>query len=198
VYYGGALSEAISTRGEDVYIAGGANSAGQAAMHFAMYARQVTLVVRGNDLGSGMSQYLVDQIADTPNIRVWLNANITEAIGEDHLEALRINHRDTGTEEVVSAHALFIFIGAKPFTDWIAPLIAVDPQCYVLTGPDLVKASSSTTKWPLKREPFWLEANVPGVFVAGDVRHRSMKRIASATGEGAMAIHFVHQYLGGL
>ncbi len=199
VYYGGALSEAISTKGEDVYIAGGANSAGQAAMHFAKFARQVTMLVRGNDLGkSGMSQYLIDQIDQTDNIRVWLNANIEEAIGENHLEALRIVHTDSGEIETVSAQALFIFIGAKPYTDWINNLIAVDPQSYVLTGPDLGASRADGARWPLKREPFWLEASVPGVFVAGDVRHRSMKRIASATGEGAMAIHFIHQYLGGL
>lgn len=198
VYYGGALSEAISTRGEEVYIAGGANSAGQAAIHFAKYARQVTLIVRGKDLGLGMSQYLVDQVEQTDNIRVWLNTNIIEALGEEHLEALRVEHSDSGTEETAPAQALFIFIGARPYTDWISDVIAVDPQCYVLTGPDLGKGRDRTMRWPLKREPFWLEASVPGVFVAGDVRHRSMKRIASATGEGAMAIHFIHQYLGGL
>jgi thioredoxin reductase (NADPH) len=199
VYYGGALSEAISTKGEDVYIAGGANSAGQAAIHFAKYARQVTLVVRGNDLGkSGMSQYLIDQIDQMSNIRVLLNSNIIEAIGEGHLEALRLIHSNSGLEETVPAQSLFVFIGARPYTDWISDLIAVDAQCYVLTGPDLEKGRDSGIRWPLKREPFWLEASVPGVFVAGDVRHRSMKRIASATGEGAMAIHFIHQYLGGL
>lgn len=198
VYYGGALSEAISTRGEDIYIAGGANSAGQAAMHFAKYARQVTLVVRGNDLGKGMSQYLVDQVEQAENIRVWLNTNIVEVIGDNHLAELRVAHTDTGAEETVPAQALFVFIGARPYTDWISHLIEVDPQCYVLTGPDLGKGREGGIRWPLKREPFWLEASVPGVFVAGDVRHRSMKRIASATGEGAMAIHFIHQYLGGL
>jgi thioredoxin reductase (NADPH) len=199
IYYGGALSEAISTRGEDVYIAGGANSAGQAAIHFAKFARQVTMLVRGNDLGkSGMSQYLVDQIEQTDNIRVWLNSNVEDAIGDGHLEALRIMHTDSGELETVPAQALFIFIGAKPYTDWISNLIAADSQSYVLTGPDLDKSRADGARWPLKREPFWLEASVPGVFVAGDVRHRSMKRIASATGEGAMAIHFIHQYLGGL
>jgi thioredoxin reductase (NADPH) len=199
IYYGGALSEAISTGGEDVYIAGGANSAGQAAIHFAKFARQVTLVVRGNDLGkSGMSQYLIEQVDATDNIRVWRNANVAEAIGDDHLSALRIVHGDPATEEVVPAQSLFVFIGAMPYTNWISELIAVDPQQYVLTGPDLDKARDPSKKWSLKREPFWLEASVPGIFVAGDVRHRSMKRIASATGEGAMAIHFIHQYLGGL
>jgi thioredoxin reductase (NADPH) len=145
-----------------------------------------------------MSQYLVDQVGETPNIRVWHNTNVVEAIGGDHLEALRIAHSDTGDDETVPAQGLFIFIGAKPYTDWISDLIAIDQQSYVLTGVDLDKTRDSSKRWPLKRDPYWLEASVPGVFVAGDVRHRSMKRIASATGEGAMAIHFIHQYLGGL
>ncbi|HUG15996.1 MAG TPA: FAD-dependent oxidoreductase [Thermomicrobiales bacterium] len=199
VYYGGALSEAISTRGEDVYVAGGANSAGQAAMHFAMYARQVTLLVRGNDLGkSGMSQYLIDQIDQTENIHVCLNTNVVEALGDDHLTGLRLAHTDSTGEESVPAHALFIFIGAKPYTDWIKGVVAVDGQGFVLTGAEVASARSTPSPWPLKRQPFWLETSVPGIFVAGDVRHRSMKRIASATGEGAMAISFIHQYLGGL
>lgn len=198
VYYGGALSEAIATRGEDVFIAGGANSAGQAAMHFSRYARQVTIIVRGNDLRKGMSQYLVDQITATPNIRVWLGSEIAEAIGGDHLEALCIFQRETGKTDLVPAQALFIFIGARPETDWVADLLAVDQQRFLLTGPDLARGATVPRHWPLRREPFWLEASVPGIFVAGDVRHRSMKRIASATGEGAMAIHFIHQYLGGL
>jgi len=196
VYYGGALSEAISTTGEDVYIVGGANSAGQAALHFARYARQVTLIVRGNDLASGMSQYLVDNIEKTENIRVWLGSSVVEALGDDHLERLRIAH--AGHEEIVPAAGLFLFIGASPHTDWIADRVALDSQNYILTGADLDKAHNETARWPLQREPFWLETSVPGIFVAGDVRHRSMKRIASATGEGAMAIHFIHQYLGGL
>jgi thioredoxin reductase (NADPH) len=199
VYYGGALSEAMSMKGEDVYIVGGANSAGQAAIHFAKFARCVTLVVRGNDLGrSGMSQYLIDYIDRTENIRVRYNSNVIEALGDDHLEALRISDSDTGEEEVVEAHALFLFIGASPYTDWIADVVAVDGQNFILTGPDLPKARNRPAEWTLRREPFWLESSVPGIFVAGDVRHRSMKRIASATGEGAMAIHFIHQYLGGL
>jgi thioredoxin reductase (NADPH) len=199
VYYGGALSEAMSTKGEDVYIVGGANSAGQAAIHFAKYARRVTMVVRGSGLQkSGMSQYLVDNIDQTENIRVWLNSNVIEALGGDHLAALCIRNDDSGQEEVVPAQALFLFIGASPHTAWIADLVAVDGQSFILTGPDLPKARSQAAKWPLRRQPFWLESSVPGIFVAGDVRHRSMKRIASATGEGAMAIHFIHQYLGGL
>ena len=199
VYYGGALSEAFSMTGAEVYIVGGANSAGQAAMHFARYARQVTLLVRGDDLGkSGMSQYLIDQIGETENIRVWRHSSVVEALGNEHLEALCIAHSDTGQQESVPAQGLFIFIGATPHTAWVADLLATDAQSFVLTGQDINMAGRAPTPWGLQREPFWLETSVPGIFVAGDVRHRSMKRIASATGEGAMAIHFIHQYLGGL
>ncbi len=156
------------------------------------------MVVRGKDLASGMSQYLVDQIEGTPNIRVWLRANVVEAIGDDHLEALRIRSEDSGVVETVPAQALFIFIGAKPYTEWIANLVAVDPQGYVASGTDIERMRTVPAAWPVRRQPFWLETSVPGIFVAGDVRHRSIKRIASATGEGAMAIHFIHQYLGGI
>ncbi|MEZ4571737.1 MAG: FAD-dependent oxidoreductase [Thermomicrobiales bacterium] len=196
VYYGGALSEAISTKGEDVFIVGGANSAGQAAIHFANYAHCVRILVRGNSLpGSGMSQYLVDRIHETPNIDVWLNSSVVEAQGNGHLEALRIENSASGSEQIVPASSVFIFIGAKPVTHWLDGKLAIDGQGYLLTGPDLDRDPKSPLRWPLKREPFLLETNIPGVFVAGDLRHRSMKRIASATGEGAMAIHFIHQYL---
>jgi thioredoxin reductase (NADPH) len=195
IYYGGALSEAMMTRDEDVIIVGGANSAGQAAIHFANYARCVRLLVRGDSLNGGMSQYLIERIEATPNIEVWPGSSITEAIGNGRLEALRIARAELGDERIVPASSVFIFIGAKPMTDWIESQIALDPQGYVLTGPDLERAPDNPLRWPLKREPFLLETNLPGVFVAGDLRHRSMKRIASATGEGAMAIHFVHQYL---
>ncbi|CAN5588629.1 FAD-dependent oxidoreductase [soil metagenome] len=196
VYYGGALSEAIATRGEDVFIVGGANSAGQAAIHFANYANCVRMLVRGSSLpGSGMSQYLVDRIDETPNIEVWLNSSVVEAHGNDHLESLRIANSQTGSEQIVPASSVFIFIGAKPVTHWLDGQLAQDPQGYLLTGPDLDRDPANPLRWPLKREPFVLETNIPGTFVAGDLRHRSRKRIASATGEGAMAIHFVHQYL---
>lgn len=196
VYYGGTLSEAQGIKGEDIFIVGGANSAGQAAVHFAGYANSVTILVRGDSLTkSGMSQYLVDRIEETPNIHVWKNASVAEAIGDDHLEALRIRDTVSGEESTVSAGAIFIFIGAKPYTEWMADTIAVDPGGYVLTGPDMCQKLNGVPRWPLQRDPFLLETNIPGVFVAGDLRHRSMKRIASATGEGAMAIHFVHQYL---
>jgi thioredoxin reductase (NADPH) len=196
VYYGGTLSEAQGIRGEDVYIVGGANSAGQAAVHFAGFARSVTILVRGDSLAkSGMSQYLVDRIEETENIHIRRNAEVVEAVGDDHLEALRLRNTVTGEEETVNAAAIFIFIGAKPYTSWLSHTIAVDPGGYVLTGPDMCQKLNGVPRWSLKRDPFLLETNIPGVFVAGDLRHRSMKRIASATGEGAMAIHFVHQYL---
>ncbi len=195
IYYGGALSEALTTKGEDVYIVGGANSAGQAAIHFSGYARSVRMLVRGSSLTSGMSQYLIDRIDATPNIEVWPNSSVVEAIGEDRLEALRIANSERNDEQTVEATSLFIFIGARPTTEWIKDQIALDRQGYVLTGPDLDRRPENPTRWPIKREPFLLESNLPGVFVAGDLRHRSMKRIASATGEGAMAIHFIHQYL---
>lgn len=199
VYYGGALTEAMATQGEDVFIVGGANSAGQAAIHFAKYARCVTMLVRGDSLvKSGMSQYLVDQIEKTENIRVWLNTSVVAVNGEENLESITLSHSDTGEEKTVPADDLFIFIGARPYTEWISDLVAVDGGNYILTGPDLRAAKKLPSAWPLPREPFWLETSVPGIFVAGDVRHRSMKRIASATGEGAMAVHFVHQYLSSL
>ena len=196
VYYGGALSEAIATKGEDVYIVGGANSAGQAAMHFANFANSVRILVRGKSLPmSGMSQYLVDRIEETENIQVWLNSSVVEAVGDGRLEALKIVNSATGEEQLHPASSLFIFIGARPSTDWLQGQLALDRQGYVHAGPELSREPGDALRWPLKREPLLLETNIPGVFVAGDLRHRSMKRIASATGEGAMAIHFVHQYL---
>ncbi len=198
VYYGGALSEAIATKGERVFIVGGSNSAGQAAIHFAAYADCVTLLVRGNDLGkSGMSQYLVDRIHATPNIQVWFGTNVLEAIGDSHLEALKISEArgDVTREITVPADDLFIFIGAQPITGWLNGLVALDPAGFVLTGGDAGTSQADLPRWPLQRQPFLLETSVPGIFSAGDIRHQSVKRIASATGEGAMAIQFVHRYL---
>lgn len=196
IYYGGALSEAIATRGERVFIVGGGNSAGQAATHFAKYAECVTILIRGDSLEkSGMSRYLVDRIEQTANIQVMLGMSVTEALGDGHLEGLRLANRESGQEMIVPADDLFVFIGAKPYTDWMSGLVALDGAGYVLTGPDLPASRNGDGAWPLKRTPFLLETNVPGIFSAGDIRHQSIKRIASATGEGAMAIHFVHRYL---
>ncbi|MFW6074381.1 MAG: FAD-dependent oxidoreductase [Chloroflexota bacterium] len=195
VYYGASLSEASESADADIYIVGGANSAGQAATNFSKYARCVTLIVRGDNLDkSGMSRYLIDRLETTENIFVKYRSNVIEALGDTHLEALRIEDHD-GNVDTVKADGLYIFIGAKPYTDWLDGTIALDGPGYVLTGPDLGLVRNNAPEWPYKRDPFLLETNVPGVFAAGDIRHRSMKRIASATGEGAMAIHFIHQYL---
>jgi thioredoxin reductase (NADPH) len=191
VYYGAAQTEAISCRGETVYIVGGANSAGQAAMHFARYAAQVHMLVRGDSLEKSMSKYLVDQIAKTPNIKVETCTQIIAMTGDGHLEHLSV--KTPFGSETRSANSVFIFIGAEPKTDWLPSELARDGKGFVLAGPDLKMKSSA--KWPLEREPYLLETSVPGVFVAGDVRYNSVKRCASAVGEGSIAIQFVHQYL---
>jgi thioredoxin reductase (NADPH) len=198
VYYGAAQSEAMQHRGEDVYIVGGANSAGQAAMHFARYTRMVTMLVRGDSLSKGMSRYLVDQIDATENICVLLNSSVKEVHGDTRLEAITIANAATGEASTVPAAALFVFIGAQPRTDWVAGVLERDDMGFILTGQDLMNDGKPPKGWTLRRSPFWLEASVPGVFVAGDVRHRSVKRMASAVGEGSMAVQFVHQYLSSL
>jgi thioredoxin reductase (NADPH) len=198
VYYGAAQSEAMSHKGEDIYIVGGANSAGQAAMYFSRYARSVSMLVRGDSLAKGMSQYLVDQIAATNNIKVLLNSSVKEVHGEGRLETVTIANAATGQTDTVNASALFIFIGAQPRTDWVAGILERDDMGFILAGTDLMKEGQHPKGWTLKRQPFWLEASVPGIFVAGDVRHRSVKRMASAVGEGSMAVQFIHQYLSSL
>jgi thioredoxin reductase (NADPH) len=196
VYYGAAASEAPDYRGLDVFVVGGANSAGQAAMYFSTYCRTVTVLVRGSSLQESMSQYLQDQIAATANIHVRTRVGVVGATGVSSLEAITIHDANGGADETVPASALFIFIGAEPRTDWVAGVLLRDAQGYILTGPDLPRppASSRPEGWPLDRDPFLLEANMPGVFVAGDVRHGSIKRVASAVGEGAMAVQLVHQF----
>jgi thioredoxin reductase (NADPH) len=197
VYYGAALAEAQSVSGQDVYLVGGANSAGQAAVYFARFARQVTLLVRADRLEKSMSAYLVDQIRAIPNIRVRLNSEVVAACGEDHLEAITIADRTTGSQQQVAADFLSVFIGAYPHTDWLGEAIARDDRGFIVSGPELLRDGISP-RWPLEREPLPLETSLPGVFVAGDVRRSSMKRVASAVGEGAMAVYLVHQYLGSL
>jgi len=193
VYYGAALVEARSCKDEQVYIVGGANSAGQAAMYFSQYAREVTMLVRGESLEAGMSKYLIDQIAATSNIEVEVCSQVIEAIGETRLEALRLNCR--GEERTVPATGLFIFIGAAPATGWLPEQIMRDPHGFVLSGPDLRVDGKLPHRWKEDRQPYLLESSMPGVFVAGDVRHGSVKRVASAVGEGSIAVQFMHQYL---
>ena len=195
VYYGGGATEALSCKGEIVYVVGGANSAGQAAMNFAKFAERVVIVVRGNSLSSTMSQYLIDQIKETPNIQLWANASVAEAHGETRLEEISFLCSDTGKTERVPANSMFIFIGALPRTDWLAGLVERDERGFLLTGPDLMHGGQHPKGWTLERDPFLLETNVPGIFAVGDVRHGSVKRVASGVGEGSVAVQFIHQYL---
>jgi thioredoxin reductase (NADPH) len=195
VYYGGGAAEALTFKGETVYVVGGANSAGQAAINFAKYAERVIVVVRGDSLSSTMSQYLIDQIQQTPNIRIWAHASVAEVHGETRLEEISILCSDTNKIERVPATAIFIFIGALPRTDWLAGIVERDERGFILTGPDLIRNGESPKHWPLERDPFLLETNVPGIFAVGDVRHGSVKRVASGVGEGSVAVQFIHQYL---
>jgi thioredoxin reductase (NADPH) len=195
IYYGAALVEAVSCQDEDVFVVGGANSAGQAALHFARYARKVTMLVRGLGLAATMSKYLIDEIARTSNIELEARTEVTEAFGEERLEGLRLKGPEG--ERLVPASSLFVFIGAAPGTKWLPASILRDENGFVLAGPDLRSDGKPPTGWNEPREPFLLESSVPGVFVAGDVRHGSIKRVASAVGEGSIAVQFAHQYLAG-
>ena len=195
VYYGGGATEALSCKGEIVYVIGGANSAGQAAMNFAKYADRVVIVVRGSSLSSTMSQYLIDQIKERPNIQIWPNASVAEAHGDTHLEDITFLCSDTNKLERVPATSMFIFIGASPRTDWLGDVVERDDRGFILTGPDLLRDGSRPKGWELDRDPFLLETNVPGIFAVGDVRHGSVKRVASGVGEGSVAVQFIHQYL---
>jgi thioredoxin reductase (NADPH) len=195
VYYGAGSTEASSCFGEDVYIVGGANSAGQAAMNFSKYVRRVIMLVRGNSLSASMSKYLIDEIAQTPNIQVEYGMRIVSVDGNDHLETISLECATTNAIETVPATSLFIFIGAEPRTDWLNGVVERDTRGFVLTGPDLLKDGKRPRGWPLDRDPGLLETSVPGVFAVGDVRHGSVKRVASGVGEGSIAVQFVHQYL---
>jgi thioredoxin reductase (NADPH) len=195
VYYGAAITEAIACKDEEVFIVGGANSAGQAAVYLAGHAQKVTILVRGRGLEDSMSRYLIDEIEKAPNIEVRPRTVVQEAIGTEHLERIRMRNVDSGAEETCDAAALFIFIGAAPRTDWLANVVYRDDRGFIPTGPDIPRKNGRIPGWSLEREPYLLEANVPGVFVAGDVRSGSVKRIASGVGEGSVTIQFVHRYL---
>jgi len=195
IYYGAALVEAASCKDEEVYIVGGANSAGQAALHFAKFACKVTMLVRGKGLSATMSKYLIDEIGRTSNIVVEAKTQVLEVLGEEHLEALRL--RGPAGESTVPASSLFVFIGAAPGTGWLPPCLLRDEKGFLLAGPDLRINGKLPESWRESRDPFLLESSIPGVFVAGDVRHGSIKRVASAVGEGSIAVQFAHQYLAG-
>lgn len=195
VYYGAAITEAVSCRDNAVFVIGAGNSAGQAAMYLARFASQVTMLVRGQSLAAGMSQYLVDRIIDAENIRVRLCTQIKALHGDVNLESVTLLDTQSGKEETVPARAMFIFIGAEPHTDWVGDVIVRDDYGFIPAGPDLLHDGKRPKGWKLDRDPYWLETNVPGVFVAGDVHQQSIKRVASAVGEGAMSVAFVHKYL---
>jgi len=196
VYYGAAQTEARSCEGEEVYVIGAANSAGQGAMYFSKYASKVIILVRGDSLNKSMSQYLIDQIEATPNIEVRLHTSVVEAKGENSLEELILVNNLAEEKETVPASSLFIFIGAKPSTEWLDGVIETDERGFILAGVDLKHNARNRPKgWNLDRDPYLLETNVPGIFAVGDVRHGSVKRVASGVGEGSICVQFVHNYL---
>ncbi|WNI19432.1 FAD-dependent oxidoreductase [Actinacidiphila sp. ITFR-21] len=195
VFYGSALTEAAGCQGQDVYIVGGANSAGQAAVYLARGTKSVTLLVRGPSLTASMSHYLIQQIEATPGVSVRTGTEVVGAHGTEHLERITLRDTATGQTEPVDAQYLFVFIGAAPRTDWLDGVVRRDGHGFVITGPDLAAAGKLPADWPLDRPPYHLETSVPGVFVAGDARAESAKRVASAVGEGAMAVMLVHRYL---
>ena len=195
VYYGAAVTEAAHYRGRDVFVVGGANSAGQGAMFFSRYARKVTVLVRGNSLEKGMSQYLVDQINGQENIEVLCRTAVTEVQGSDRLETITLQNQDTGEEETVPAAGLFLFIGAVPHSEMVAGVVQCNEAGFIVTGQDLMQGGKGPKGWKLKRDPFLLETSVPGIFAAGDVRQGAVRRVASAVGEGAICVGLVHEYL---
>jgi thioredoxin reductase (NADPH) len=196
VYYGAGASEAHFCTGEHVYLVGGGNSAAQAAMHFSRNAREVTMIVREDTLKESVSAYLVDRIFSTKNIEVLANHEVIALDGDKLLESITLRNQKTGEENQVKTHWLFVCIGGSPQTEWAVEAGVVrDKAGYLVTGPDLLNGNHKAPNWPLDRDPYYLETNVPGLFAAGDVRHNSVKRCASAVGEGAMAVTFAHRYL---
>jgi thioredoxin reductase (NADPH) len=195
VFYGAAAASGAECSGDDVYIVGGANSAGQAALYFARWARAVKVLIRASALRSSMSSYLVDQIESTGNIEVLLETEVRAARGAEHLEGLTLLNRRTGTTEEVSTNWLYVFIGADPHTENLDGVLVRDSRGFIVTGNDLLADGKAPPGWTLDRMPYPLETSIPGVFVAGDVRAGSVKRVASAVGEGAMAVTLAHRYL---
>jgi thioredoxin reductase (NADPH) len=189
------MSEASNAVGQHVYIVGGANSAGQAAVYFSRHAESVTILVRGTSLAASMSHYLVQQIETIPNIQVRTCTQVVAGSGDEHLETLTLRDNTTGATEVVDAELLFVFIGALPRTEWLDGVVVRDQKGFVMTGPDLPLVGDRPAGWVEDRVPYHLESSIPGVFVAGDARAESAKRVASALGEGAMAVMLVHRYL---
>jgi thioredoxin reductase (NADPH) len=196
VYYGGSRTEGVSCRDEHVVVVGGANSAGQAAIYFAGYAQHVTILYRGDSLAKSMSRYLIDTIEDKPNITVRTNAEVAAAHGDEQLERITVRDTVNGADEEMELAAMFVFIGARPQTEWLPDDVARDKRGFVLAGSELL-LEDVRPRWRLDRNPYLLETTMPGMFVAGDVRSQSMKRVASAVGEGSMAVSFVHEYLAG-
>jgi thioredoxin reductase (NADPH) len=192
IYYGAATAEATACGGQDIYVLGGGNSAGQAALLLSQYAGRVVILTVEDSLDTTMSRYLVDRISALPNVQVRTSSTVVGAGGEGHLEWLTIENTKTGETELVRADGLFVFIGATPHTEWLEGTVARDAQGFILAGPDLKQNGKFGHHWPLKRDPYMLETSRPGVFVAGDVRKGSIKRLASAVGEGAMVVQFVH------
>jgi thioredoxin reductase (NADPH) len=196
IYYGAGASEASFCLNEDIFLVGGGNSAGQAALHFARVARKVTMIVRGDALRDTLSAYLIDRIYSTPNIEVLTNTEVTAVNGDEHLTSITLTNRRTGESKTIETRRLFVCIGGQPHTDWAVEAgVSRDEAGYLITGPDLQAEDKLHAKWPLDRSPYYLETNIPGLFAAGDVRHNSIKRCASAVGEGAMAVAFAHRYL---
>jgi len=196
VYYGAGSSEASLCGDEHVLVVGGGNSAGQAAMHFSRYARQVSIIIRGPCLKQTLSEYLVDRVEHSPNLNVMANTEVKALHGSDVLEAVTLENRVSGEQSLVETRWLFICIGGEPQTQWAADIgIIRDEGGYLVTGPDLLVNGQTPTAWHLDRNPYYLETSSPGIFAAGDVRHGSVKRCASAVGEGAMAVTLVHRYL---
>jgi thioredoxin reductase (NADPH) len=195
VYYGAALTEASTYRGQDVYVVGAGNSAGQGAMFFSRWARKVTLLVRGSSLGDSMSRYLIDRINETDNVEVLTNHVVASVRGEARLETITLGNPGTGATKDVPAAALFIFIGTAPRTNFVEGVVERDAQGFILTGRDLMVSGERPKGWTLARDPFLFETSVPGIFAAGDARHGSGKRVAAAVGEGSATVSMVHQYL---